>query len=133
MHIGTSGRRSSRSTGNNVSGNYFRRYFLFFFPCFSSIATFSHIRSAYLGKVDWSTQKPRVAIFGFAGRNKMAPSILNGMARFFSSQDEIAQFIPTDMESAIPFYLEWMGHSILAGMEWAIPFWPQISGFRPLG
>ena len=58
----------------------------------------------------------------YSGRNKMAPSILNGMARFFSSQDEIAQFIPTDIESAIPFYLEWNGpfHSSWNGMGYSI-------------
>ena len=58
----------------------------------------------------------------YSGRNKMAPSILNGMARFFSSQDEIAHFIPTDIESAIPFYLEWNGpfHSSWNGMGYSI-------------
>ena len=28
----------------------------------------------------------------------------------------------------IPFWPEWIDHSIPAGMEWIIPFWPEWSG-----
>ena len=38
-----------RSTGNDVSGHYFRRYFLFFsFSFFFSVVNFSHRRSAWI-------------------------------------------------------------------------------------
>ena len=40
-----------RSTGNDVSGHYFRRYFLFFFFSFFPVVNFSHRRNTRIKKL----------------------------------------------------------------------------------